>query len=83
MSDVHQRATQARQLAGYEPFTSIADEIRNSAVELFLNPASDIQAIAQAHEHVRAVETFMATIQRRIDDEMIADKKDQDRNASD
>jgi len=83
MLDIRQRATQARQLEGYEPFTSICDEIRNDAVQLFLNPASDITAIARAHEAVRAVETFIAAIQTRIDAEKVADKKAQDRNGSD
>jgi hypothetical protein len=52
-------------------------------VQLFLNPASDITAIARAHEAVRAVETFIAAIQTRIDAEKVADKKAQDRNGSD
>jgi hypothetical protein len=83
MLDIRQRATQARHLEGYEPFTAICDEIRNDAVQLFLNPASDITAIARAHEAVRAVETFIAAIQTRIDAEKVADKKAQDRNGSD
>jgi hypothetical protein len=81
MLDIRQRATQARQLADYEPFKAIADEIRDDAVQLFLNPASDINAIARAHEAIRAVETFIAAIQTRIDAEKVADKKAQDRGS--
>ena len=81
MLDVRQRATQARQLEGYEPFKEICAEIREEAVQLFLNPASDIASIARAHEAVRAVETFMATIQTRIDAEKVADKKAQHRGS--
>jgi transposase-like protein len=81
MLDVRQRATQARQLEGYEPFKEICAEIREEAVQLFLNPASDIDSIARAHEAVRAVETFMATIQTRIDAEKVADKKAQHRGS--
>jgi transposase-like protein len=81
MLDVRQRATQARQLEGYEPFKEICAEIREEAVQLFLNPASDITSIARAHEAVRAVETFMATIQTRIDAEKVADKKAQHRGS--
>jgi hypothetical protein len=81
MLDVYQRAIQARQLAEYEPFRMIADEIRNEAVELFLNPASDITAISRAHEAIRAVETFMSAIKSRIDAEKVADKKAQDRGS--
>jgi hypothetical protein len=81
MLDIRQRAIQARQLAGYEPFKAIADEIRDDAVQLFLNPASDISAIARAHEAIRAVETFIAAIQTRIDAEKVADKKAQDRGS--
>ena len=83
MLDIRQRAIQARQLADYEPFIAICDEIRSEAVQLFMNPASDITAIARAHEAVRAVETFIATIQTRIDAEKVADKQDQDRNGRD
>lgn len=81
MLDVHQRAIQARQLEGYEPFREICAEIREEAVQLFLNPASDINAIARAHEAVRAIETFIAAIQTRIDAEKVADKKAQDRGS--
>jgi hypothetical protein len=81
MLDVRQRATQARQLEGYEPFKEICAEIREEAVQLFLNPASDIDSIARAHEAVRAVETFIATIQTRIDAEKVADKKAQHRGS--
>lgn len=81
MFDVRQRATQARQLEGYEPFKEICAEIRDEAVQLFLNPASDITSIARAHEAVRAVETFMAAIQTRIDAEKVADKKAQHRGS--
>ena len=81
MLDIRQRATQARQLVDYEPFKAIADEIRDDAVQLFLNPASDINAIARAHEAIRAVETFIAAIQTRIDAEKVADKKAQDRGS--
>lgn len=81
MLDVRQRAAQARQLEGYEPFKEICSEIRNEAVQLFLNPASDITSIARAHEAVRAVETFMAAIQTRIDAEKVADKKAQHRGS--
>jgi hypothetical protein len=81
MLDVRQRATQARQLEGYEPFKEICAEIREEAVQLFLNPASDITSIARAHEAIRAVETFMATIQTRIDAEKVADKKAQHRGS--
>lgn len=81
MLDVYQRAIQARQLAEYEPFKEIAAEIREDAVQLFLNPASDITAIARAHEVIRAIETFMAAIQTRIDAEKVADKKAQDRGS--
>jgi hypothetical protein len=83
MLDVKQRAIEARQLAEYEPFKAIATEIRNDAVSLFLNPASDINAIARAHEAVRAVETFIAVIQVRLDAEKVAIKKDQHRDGSD
>ncbi len=83
MLDVYQRAIQARQLAEYEPFRAIADEIREDAVQLFLNPASDITAIARAHEAVRAVETFIAAIQTRIDAEKVADKKGSGPHGSD
>ena len=81
MLDVRQRATQARQLENYEPFKEICAEIRDEAVQLFLNPASDITSIARAHEAVRAVETFMAAIQTRIDAEKVADKKAQHRGS--
>jgi hypothetical protein len=81
MLDVYQRAIQARQLADYEPFKAICDEIKDDAVALFLNPASDITTLARAHEAIRAVNTFTAIIQSRLDDEQIAQKKAQDRGS--
>jgi hypothetical protein len=79
MLDVYQRAIQARQLQDYEPFKEIAKEIQDEAVKLFLNPSSDINSLTRAHEAVRAVETFYAVIQSRIDAETIAERKAQHR----
>lgn len=81
MSDVKQRAFQARQLQDYEPFKAIAQEILDDAISLFLNGASVITEIARAHEAVRAVETFRAVIQTRIDAETVADRKVQHRGS--
>ena len=79
MLDVYQRAIQARQLAEYEPFRTICDEIKDDAVKLFSNPASGIDQIARAHEAIRAVDMFTSAIKARIDAETIADKKDRHR----
>jgi len=81
MSDIKQLATQARQLAAFEPFQSIVDEIRQGALDLFLNGGSAITEITRAHEAIRAIDMFMATIQTRIDAEMVAAKKGQDRGS--
>jgi hypothetical protein len=81
MSDVQQKAIQARQLLEYEPFTAIVDEIRQDAVSLFLNGTSDITEIARAHEAIRAIDKFMAAIQSRLDAEKVAQKKGQDRGS--
>ncbi len=81
MSDVNQRAIQARQLADYEPFQAIVGDIRQGALDLFLNGTSDITEIARAHEAIRAIELFMAAIQSRLDAEKVAKKKGQDRGS--
>lgn len=80
MDSVKERAAQAIHLRDYEPFKAICEEIKADAVALFLNPASDIDAIARAHQSVRAIETFMAAINDRIDAARIAEKRAQDRN---
>ena len=79
MGNARQLALEAQSLMEFAPFCDIAEEIRKDAVGLFLNPASDIDAIAGAHERIRAVETFMAAIQCRITAGSLAEKKDQHR----
>ena len=81
MSDIKQRAFEARQLADYGPFLSIVDEILEDATSLFLNGSSAITEIARAHEAVRAVETFKAAIKSRLDAETVSDRKAQDRGS--
>lgn len=81
MSDVQQKATQARQLAEYEPFQAIVEDIRQGALDLFLNGNSAITEIARAHEAIRAIDMFMAAIQSRLDAEKVAQKKGQDRGS--
>lgn len=81
MSDIRQRAIEARQLAEYEPFKAIVEEVRQNAVGLFLNGSSAITEITRAHEAIRAIDMFMAAIQTRIDAEKVAQKKGQDRGS--
>ena len=81
MSDVRQKAIQARQLAEYEPFQAIVEDIRQGALGLFLNGTSAITEIARAHEAIRAIDLFTAAIQSRLDAEKVAQKKGQDRGS--
>ena len=81
MSDVQQKAIQARQLAEYEPFQAIVGDIRQNALDLFLNGTSVITEIARAHEAIRAIDMFMAAIQSRLDAEKVAQRKGQDRGS--
>ena len=81
MSDVQQKAIQARQLAEYEPFQAIVEDIRQNALDLFLNGTSAITEIARAHEAIRAIDMFMAAIQSRLDAEKVAQRKGQDRGS--
>lgn len=75
MSEIKRRAMEARALLNDAAFQAVVDEIRNSAVGVFLNPASDAEALASSHEQVRAVQTFLDALQARVNAEAIEDKK--------
>lgn len=79
MSDINRRADVARRLMGDADLASVLDEIREAASAVFLNAASTQEAIMAAHHDVRAVETLRNALQRRLDDKMIADKREQHR----
>lgn len=74
---------EARSLLRDEVFSTIVEEIRNSAGEVFFNPNADAAALADAHAKVRAVQTFLDALQVRINAEMIEDKKKGLHRASD
>jgi hypothetical protein len=75
MSEIKRRAQEARDLAAFEPFRAIADEIKSEAVAVFCNAASDAATIERAHSRIRAVETFLSAIQIRLNADMVAEKK--------
>ena len=75
MSNVYQRARDARELLENPTFKSIMDEIRQDAVALFVNASSCIDDIAKAHENVRAIETVLQAIQARITEEAMENRK--------
>jgi len=75
MSQIKQRAAEARALLANEALLSVLSEIKDDATAVFLNPFSGIEEIARAHEGVRAVETVLAALNARIDAQTVEDKK--------
>ena len=65
---------EAKALQSDPAFIDIVAEIQSGAMAFFLDPNSDITALAKAHEAIRAVETFRAALQARIDAESVEDK---------
>ena len=76
MSKAKQRAVEAKQLSDEKTFLAFSDEILSGAKKVFLNASSTIEAIAQAHERVRAIQTFNDAIQARLDDALIEEKRE-------
>lgn len=79
MSKIVERAAQARSLRVDEAFKAICDEIRADAASVFLEAHSSPEAIAAAHDRVRAVQVFLDAIQARLDAEAIDQKRNQHR----
>lgn len=75
MTDISQRAAEARTLLGNSTFQSVLAEIREDATRVFLNSASPIESIAAAHDRVRAVQTILDAIQARLDAETYEQRK--------
>jgi len=75
LSDIKRRAHEARELLENAVFQAVLDEIRQGAVDLFMNANSGIDVLSQAHERVRAIETVLAAIQARIDAETVEDNR--------
>ena len=75
MSNIKQRAAEARMLLANESLLSVLSEIREDATSVFLDPFADIEKIARAHEGIRAVATVFAALQARIDAQAVEDKQ--------
>jgi hypothetical protein len=46
---------------------------------VFLDATCDINRVAAAHEHVRAVQLILDALQARLDAEIVESKQDRDR----
>lgn len=79
MSDIADKAQQARRLLSDETFLSVIDEIRSDAIGVFSDANCDIDRIAKAHEKMRATQTFLDVLQSRIDAQAVKEKKDRHR----
>lgn len=79
MTDVRRRAAEARALLADPAFQDVCNEIRAEATEAFLGSGGDPGQMAAAHERVRAVETFEASLQSRIAEQAMLDKREQHR----
>lgn len=79
MSDIKQRAAEARSLLDNAVFSAVLSEIQKDAVSAFLRPTATPADLEGAHQKVRAVEIIMTALQSRLSDEAFADKKDQHR----
>lgn len=74
MKAVSQLAAEARVLLGNPTFQAVLEEIRQPAVQVFLNASSKPEAIAAAHDRVRAVQIILDALQTRLDAETIEQK---------
>lgn len=83
MSDRRQRANDAERLMRDETFLDVLDSIRAQSLGVFNNPKSDIDAIRDAHEGIRAVETVLSEVRSRIYGGKAQDKKEGRHRASD
>lgn len=81
MSEVNQRAAEARALIADPVFQAVIAEIREDAVSAFLRSSATPAEIEAAHQKVRAIETVMAALKSRTDAEAVAKKKDQHRGS--
>lgn len=79
MTDVRRRAAEARALLDDPAFQDVCNEIREDAKRDFLASGGDPDQMAAAHERVRAVETFEASLQARIAEQAMLDKREQHR----
>ena len=79
MSEIKQRAAEARSLMDNAVFQAILSEIQKDAVSAFLRPTATPADLEAAHQKVRAIEFIMTALQSRLSDEAFADKRDQHR----
>jgi hypothetical protein len=75
MSDIKQRAAEARSLMDNAVFQAILSEILEDAVSAFKRPTATPADLEGAHLKVRAIEIIKNALQARLSDEAFADKK--------
>lgn len=79
MSDVKQRAAEARSLMDNAVFQAVLSEIQEDAVSAFLRSSATPADLEGAHAKIRAIETIKNALQARLTAKAFADKKDQHR----
>lgn len=79
MSKITERAAEARALSANAALQNVIADIREDAVQVFLNTSSTVEQREAAHDRVRAVQTILDAIQARVDAEKIEQKRDQHR----
>ena len=75
MSKASERASAARNLLNNTTFREVMDAIRHDAIGIFSNANTSMEAIAAAHERVRAVQTVLDELDTRIADQLVEDKR--------
>lgn len=79
VADAYIRAAAARALIEDPAFTEVINEIRDDAVSAFLKTSATPADLEAAHQKVRAIETIMAALQSRLNDEAVQQRKDHHR----
>ena len=76
--NIKDKAAKIRTLSNDDTYQEVIKEIRNAQVSVFLNGQSQLEAINDAHDIIRALNLIEAQFNTVFTDEAIFDKKQKD-----
>lgn len=75
--NIKDKASRIRQLQNDPVFKEVMQEVRDKQVNLFLNPETSEDALAEAHEIIRALGNIESHFNSVLADEAVFDKRQQ------
>lgn len=83
MSSTYEKAEAASELQKNPTFVGVIGEIRQGAINTFVDPNATPEMITAAHDKIKAIETVLNALQARITEQAFKAKKEKQNHGYD